>query len=143
MGATAITAKQRQKIYAMKKTLRISEDELHDIIRGLTGCESIRELSGRQAIRVIDRLNVLAGVEKDVPDRATGPQQLHILRLAREMGWAGQPSRLRGFLEAKAGVSDVKFLSIDQARRITEALKAIQKGGRAERRRAVNERLDE
>lgn len=143
MAATAITTKQRQKIYAMKNALRIGEDELHDIVRGLTGCESIRELSGRQAIRVIDRLNVLAGVEKDVPNRATEPQQFCILRLAREMGWAGKPSRLRGFLEAKAGVSDVKFLSKDQARRIIEALKAIQKGGRAERRKTINERLDE
>lgn len=134
MAATAMTTRQRSKIYAMGKTLCIGDDELHDIVRGLTGCESIRELSGRQAARVIDRLNVLAGVAKDVPNRASEAQQLYILRLAREMGWAGEPSRLRGFLEAKAGVSDVKFLSIDGARRIIEALKAIQKGGRAERR---------
>ena len=142
MAATAMTAQQRSKIYAMGKTLCIGDDELHDIVRGLTGCESIRELSGRQAARVIDRLNVLAGVERDVPNRASEAQQLYILRLAREMGWAGEPSRLRGFLEAKAGVSDVKFLSIDGARRMIEALKAIQKGGRAERR-VRNERLDE
>lgn len=135
MASTAITAKQRGKIFAMKKTLGIGDDELHDIIRGLTGCDSIRELSGRQAIHVIDRLNVLAGIEKDVPNRASEAQQLYILRLAREMGWSGKPSRLRSFLETKAGVSDVRFLSIDSARRIIEALKAIQKGGRAERRR--------
>ncbi len=55
------------------------------------------------------------------------------------MGWAGEPSRLRGFLEAKAGVSDVKFLSIDGARRMIEALKAIQKGGRAERKQRKEE----
>ena len=134
MATTAMTARQRGKIFAMAKTLCVGDDELHDIVRGLTGCDSIRELSGKQAIRVIDRLNVLAGVERDVPNRASEAQQLYILRLARERGGAGDPSRLRGFLEAKAGVSDVKFLSIDGARRMIEALKAIQKGGRAERR---------
>ena len=101
MATTAMTARQRGKIFAMAKTLCVGDDELHDIVRGLTGCDSIRELSGKQAIRVIDRLNVLAGVTKDVPNRASEAQQLYILRLAREMGWAGEPSRLRGFLEAE------------------------------------------
>ena len=57
MATTAMTARQRGKIFAMAKTLCVGDDELHDIVRGLTGCDSIRELSGKQAIRVIDRLN--------------------------------------------------------------------------------------
>ena len=125
---------QSSKIYSMARQIGADGDELHDIVYGLTGSESIKGLSKRQAIRVIDRLNVLAGVEKDVPNRATPEQQYFILHLAKEMGWAGDPARLRGFLEAKAGVSDVRFLTLDSARRIIEALKAIQKGGRAERR---------
>ena len=133
MGTAGITNKQIGKIFAMAKEAGIRNDEVRDIVYGLTGCESIKSLSKRQAIRVIDRLNVLAGIEKDIPNRATPEQQFLILRLAKEMGWMGDPSRLRGFLEAKAGVSDVKFLTIDSARRIIEALKAIQKGGRAER----------
>lgn len=142
MATAGLTNKQIQKIYAMAREIGLSDDGLHDVVYGLTGCESIRRLSRQQAMRVIDRLNALTGVRKDVPNRASEAQQLYILRLAKEMGWAGDAARLRGFLEKKAGVSDVKFLKIDDARRIIEALKAIQKGGRAERRRA-NERLEE
>lgn len=133
MASAKISSAQIRKIYAMQRQAGVNGDELHDIVYGLTGCESIKCLSMQQAIRVIDRLNALAGVEKGVPNRTTEAQQLYILRLAKEMGWSGDPNRLRGFLEAKAGVSDVRFLTLDSARRIIEALKAIQKGGRAER----------
>lgn len=142
MAAAGLTGKQIQKIYAMARVSGLDDDALHDVVYGLTGCESIRRLSKQQAIRVIDRLNALAGGRKDTPNRASEAQQLYILRLAREMGWTRDAVRLRSFLERKAGVSDVKFLKIDDARRIIEALKAIQKGGRAERRRA-DERLEE
>lgn len=138
----AMTNAQIRMIYGMAKRIGMNNDELHCMVHGLTGCDSIRSLSASQGARVIDRLNVLAGVEREPPNRASNAQQRMILRLADEMGWLGEPARLRGFLEAKAGVSDVKFLSIDSARRIIEALKAIQKGGRAERR-LQSERLDE
>lgn len=134
MMAAGLTNAQISKIYAMARQIGVNGDELHDIVFGLTSCESIKGLSKQQAVRVIDRLNVLAGFEKGVPNRATPEQQFFIQRLAKEMGWSGDPARLRGFLEAKAGVSDVRFLTLDSARRIIEALKAIQKGGRAERR---------
>ena len=96
-----------------------------------------------------DRVVVMPAGVSPFKQGASAPGPLRVemcgcfAELAREMGWAGKPSRLRGFLEAKAGVSDVKFLSKDHARRIIEALKAIQKGGRAERRKTINERLDE
>lgn len=131
----AMTNKQIGKIYAMAKRLGMDRDELHCMVHGLTGCDSLRTLSVKQGARVIDRLNILAGVESEPPNRASKAQQRMILKLADEMGWLGEPARLRGFLEAKAGVSDAKFLSIDSARRIIEALKAIQKGNRAERRK--------
>ena len=37
MAETAMTARQRSKIFAMAKTLCVGDDELHDIVRGLTG----------------------------------------------------------------------------------------------------------
>lgn len=126
------TNAQLRMIFGMAKRIGMGDDELHCMVQGLTGEESIRRLNSRQAARVIDRLNALAGNSRDIPNRASAAQQRLIQKLAEEMGWAGEPARLRGFLEAKAGVSDVRFLSIDAARRIIEALKAIQKGGRAE-----------
>lgn len=138
------TAAQIRMIWGSAKSAGMDSDELHCLVAGLTGCDSIRHLNVKQAIRVIDRLNALAGKQKDIPDRATQKQQYKILALAREMGWTEDPARLRGFLEKRAGVSDVRFLSLKAANRVIEALKAMQKGGRQDRRKeAVNERLDE
>lgn len=133
---------QLRMIFGMAKKLGMDNDELHCLVHGLSGAESLRMLNSSQAARIIDRLNVLAGTKKDISARATQAQQHKILALAREMGWMGDPSRLRRFLEVKAKVSDVRFLSIDSARWIIEAMKAIQAGGRTERRNA-NARLEE
>ena len=138
------TAAQIRMIWGTARNAGMDSDELHTLVAGLTGCDSIRHLNIQQAIRVIDRLNALTGRQKDVPDRATQKQQYKILALAREMGWAKDPARLRGFLEKRAGVSDVRFLSLKAANRVIEALKAMQRGGRQDRRKeAANERLDE
>lgn len=138
----AMTKGQIRMIYGMAKRIGMDNDELHCMVHGLTGCDSIRALTVPQGGRVIDRLNVLAGVKKEPTNRASAAQQRMILKLAGEMGWLGEPARLRGFLEAKAGVSDVKFLTTDAARKIIEALKAMQKGGRSERREQYG-RMDE
>ena len=137
-----ISDKQLRKIYVLKKKAGMSNEELHCLARGLAGVESMRALNTRQAARIIDRLSIMTGEKREIAARATPAQQHKILALAREMGWAGEPGRLRSFLEKKAKVSDVRFLSIDSARWIIEAMKAMQAGGRAERRRQ-SERMDE
>lgn len=139
------TAAQIRMIWGSAKEAGMDSDELHALVAGLTGVDSIRHLNVQQAIRVIDRLSALAGRKKDVPDRATLKQQYKILALAREMGWDNDPARLRGFLEKRAGVSDVRFLTLKGANHVIEALKAMQKGGRGATRRKeeAHERLDE
>ena len=57
---------QMKKIYAVGHALGITarggrEDELHTLVSGITGKESIRELSYREAAAVIARLNELQG----------------------------------------------------------------------------------
>ena len=131
----AATGAQLRMIYGMAKKIGMDNDELHCMVHGLTGCESLRALDTRQGARVIDRLNALAGVERTPPNRASPAQQRMILGLARDMGWMEDPARLRGFLESRAGVSDVRYLPPAAAGRIIEAMKAMKEGGRAERRR--------
>ena len=130
----AITAAQIRMIHALVRETGLDDDTLHDIAHSVSGKESLRTLTRSQAARLIDRLQVLAGKAKDIPDRASQAQQNYIHALAREMGWAEDPKRLRRFLETRAGVSDVRFLSIRAAGQIIEALKAIRDGGRAERK---------
>lgn len=132
-------------IWGLARKLGMDDGALHALAAGLTGCESIRALNISQAARVIDRLNALAGKERAIPSRATAKQQGKILALAGALGWSRDPKRLRGFLEKLAGVSDARFLTIKQAGRVIEAMKAMDAGGRGERRREEvggDERLD-
>lgn len=129
-----VTAAQIRMIHALARETGLDDDTLHDIAHSVSGKESLRALTRSQAARLIDRLQVLAGKAKDIPDRASQAQQNYIHSLAREMGWAEDPKRLRRFLETRAGVSDVRFLSIRAAGQIIEALKAIRDGGRANRK---------
>lgn len=135
----AITAAQIRMIHALARETGLDADTLYTIAHSVSGKESLRALTRSQAARLIDRLQVLAGKAKDIPDRASQAQQNYIHALAREMGWAEDPKRLRRFLETRAGVSDVRFLSIRAAGQVIEALKAIRDGGRAERRKDEEE----
>lgn len=129
-----VNAAQLKKIHATAREIGMDGDALHDAARGISGKDSLKELTRSQAARLIDRLNAWAGKSNAIPNRATPGQQRFIRALEREMGWAEEPGRLRAFLEAKAGVSDVRFLDVPGAGRIIEAMKAMLAGGRAERK---------
>ena len=66
--------------------------------------------------------------------RATEKQRRYLRALTEEMGWAAEPTRLRRFLVKLRMPEDVRFLTVKQASTVIEALKGMQKGGRAERR---------
>jgi len=57
-----VTAAQVRKLWVSAKALALSDDDLHTIVREVTGRESIRALTCEEAARVIDRL-VRAGAE--------------------------------------------------------------------------------
>lgn len=133
---------QLRKIYAMARNMGMDNDTLHDVARGISGKDSLKALTVSQAARLIDRLKAYAGESGDIPNRTTRNQRWLIQRIAEEMGWGAEPARLRGMVQRVAGVSDVKFLTAQQAWKVIEALKAMQEGGRGERRQA-DERLDE
>jgi hypothetical protein len=56
-----------------------------------------------------------------------------IFSLVKELKWE-DPARLRGFLEKRYGVSHPKFLNDSDTAKCIEALKAMLKGGRSERK---------
>lgn len=130
---------QMRMIYALARQAGMDNDTLHDVAYGITGKESLCALTGTEGARVIERLKAYMGTSGDIPDRATQKQQWLIRRIEAEMGWRDDPSRLRGLVEKVTGVSDMRFLTVKQARKVIEALKAMQHGGRGERRRAKNE----
>ncbi len=125
---------QRRLLYGLARRLKIDDDWLHDIVNDKTGKTSIKELSSYQAKLIADYLQRLLGEEPQTPpDRPTDKQRNKIFALARALGWLENPKRLRSFLEKRYGVSDVSFLTDKDTNNCIEALKAIDKGGRAER----------
>lgn len=131
-----MTGAQMRMVYMLCGQSGINNDELHDIVWGLMQKESLTALTSAEGIRLIDRLRKYCG---DIPNRATQKQKWMIARLETELGWAGEPARLRGMVQRVAGVDDVKFCTIAQAGKIIEALKAMQRGGRGARKEEANE----
>lgn len=125
---------QMRMIYALARRAGMDNDTLHDMAMGITGKESLSAMSAAEGAQIIDRLQAYLGANGDIPNRATQKQLWLIHRIEAELGWANEPARLRGLIEKVAGVSDVRWLTVPKARKVIEALKAMQEGGRGERR---------
>ena len=137
MAAYKATAKQIQAIFALGKKLGMDTEDLHGIAYRISGVESIRALTSREAGRMIDELRMRAGEKPNTPGggagRLTDAQRRMIAVLTRDLGWIDQPERLRGWLRKFAGVDDVRFLTVQQGIRVIDCLKAMRDGGRGER----------
>lgn len=133
-----ISPGQRNRIWAMAGQAGIDKDQLHDLVRGATGKESIRLLSRREAAEVIDRLAALTGAPAvrtaAVPAAggrtirmklASRRQVWKIRQLEAQLGWGGDPGRLRGFLRRMAQTDDLQWLTFYDAGKVIEAMKAM------------------
>ncbi|MDO5300108.1 MAG: DUF1018 domain-containing protein [Clostridia bacterium] len=139
MAAYKASAGQVKAIWALGRKLGMDRDDLHAIAYRISGVESISTLTAWQAGRMIDELRMRAGETVRTGDgRATAAQQRMIAMLVRQMGWADQPERLRGYIRRMCGADDVRFLTPQQASCVIDGLKAMRDGGRAERRREVS-----
>lgn len=79
-----MTDNERRRIFGLSKQLGINTEELHLIIHGVTGCESIKELNKAQTYEVIKELNTRLGdaprpkkrqTKRTVPGMITVSQQ--------------------------------------------------------------------
>lgn len=137
------TAKQVKMIYGVAKKEGLDNDLLHARCRAATGKEHISQLTKAEAARLIDSLTGGKGNRRgpaaradDRPlDRASQGQINVILGLARKLGWLedGSKQRLNAFLRVRWGVERLDWLPPDVAVKVTEAMKAMAKGGRGER----------
>lgn len=141
-GTYKATTKQVQLIFTLGRSLAMDDEDIHGLAYNIAHVESIRSMTRREAGRMIDILKDRAGQkpggEATSPNRATQAQRGKIYALTREMGWSDQPERLRGYLRRVCGVEDVRFLTPQQAGKVIDGLKAMQAGGRAERKREVS-----
>lgn len=121
-SAAAITASQMRKIHVLAREYGLDNDLLHVHIQTVTGKDSLKKLSLREAVRVIDSL------EKRSSDRMTWKQKYFIDRLLAELGWTdgqGKPDyqRLDGFCSKRFGVDSHKWLTRVDASNVIEGLK--------------------
>lgn len=120
----AMTKAQRAKIYAVCREQAIDNDLLHELVYAETGCSSLKELSGSQAIRVIDRLEGGATPK----GMATARQKRFLTALLREIGWTtpegdADLNRLEAFIKSQYKVDSLKWLTSKTAGKTIEALK--------------------
>lgn len=142
---------QMKKIYAISSALGMTEqgnreDELHLLVAGLTGKESVKKLTYREAQAVIGKLSQLQGSqtppnpkrEREHPSRpggVTNGQQKKIWALMYELQkYDEAPSivslgdRLCAVIKKEMGIdaiarSPFAWLDFDQGRRLIEVLK--------------------
>lgn len=112
--------------------LSLNDDELHALVEGITGKESIKKLSKREIGLVVRKLQKM----KDSATRegrrrrnitgniATVNQRKKIYKLAQELGWEKQ-SRVNGMCKRMFGVSSVDWLNYIQCSKLIEALKKM------------------
>lgn len=122
-----ITTPQIRKIYVTARDLGICNELLHTYIFNLTGQEHISALTKKEAMKIIDGLEVrrMEKEEENIPGRATKPQQKLINQLVKRLNWEKEPWRLKGFLKKYAKVEEVKWLTPRQASNIIEGLKKV------------------
>lgn len=121
-GKTAITASQMRKIHVLARDYGLDNDLLHVHVQTVTGKDSLKKLSLREAVRVIDSL------EKRSSDRMTWKQKYLMEKLLKELGWTdgeGNPDhkRLDGFCSKRFGVDSHQWLTRAAASKVIEGLK--------------------
>lgn len=127
-----MTAAQRRKIFAVARELKLDDDLLHDVVYGLTRKEHISDLTKREAVLVIDDLErrvrrpqATAGRGGKRTVMATRKQLWMINKLVKDLGWDDNPKRLQGFIRKYAKVDHPRWLTLVQAGKIIEGLKAL------------------
>lgn len=123
-----ISTGQRQKIFVLAGERGIDNDTLHAHVELLTGRTSIAALSWSEAGEVIKSLE--AGVADSYGGRATSKQIKYIFGLAASLGWKDENGKvdervLNRWIEKKFCISAAKWLTVRQASKAIEALKAM------------------
>lgn len=135
-GTQGISAAQRKALYALAGKLQMTSGDLHELIRNMTGQESIKTLPRYACARVIDELKRRAGegkasgydIQQRPLNRLSAKQEKAIRAIEQELGWKGNPKRMRGWLEKYYGVSAIRFLTPAQASACIVGLKKMIRG---------------
>ncbi|MCL2188467.1 MAG: regulatory protein GemA [Defluviitaleaceae bacterium] len=125
--AAKMSDAQRRKIFTPAREKKLDNDEMHGFIHHLTGKDSMKHLSIREAIVVIDALE---GKKSNAIGMITAKQQKYIQGMAKDIGWvdaAGRldTKRLNLWVKHRYGVDSIIWLTAKKASDAIEGMKAM------------------
>lgn len=121
-------------IYAIAKSpqLSMSDEELHLLVGGLTGKDSLKDLTQKEISSVVVRLQEM----KDSVDgekkqrnftrrgnRSTERQRKKMYMLMKDLGW--NDARVRGFSRKMVGTETIEWLNHEQCSVLIEGMKKL------------------
>lgn len=131
-------------IFGLAKSpeLQLSDDDLHAVVFGVTGKESLKNLTDHQIGQVVRRLQELKdGVRKTRKRtrnysrngrRGTEDQRKKIFMLMNDLSW--NENRVRGLAKRLFKIEAIEWLDYGQCSKLIEAMKAmLERKGREER----------
>lgn len=140
----AIHPKQIKLIKTLQRAAGLDDDGYREMLWGLAKVKSCTELMGPKVDLVIRHLEKCAGqggkggaqAEKPAPQggprMATSRQMFVIRRIWARVSFApmvDQGRALKGFIKRRFGVELLEWLTFEQASKVIEGLKAMEKRG--------------
>ena len=121
-------------IYAIAKSpqLGMTDEELHLLVGGMTGKDSLKELTKRELMDLTTKLQEMrdsASGKKDKRNftrrgnRATERQRRKMYMLMKELGWTDK--RVRGFARKMVGTETIEWLNHEQCAILIEGMKKL------------------
>lgn len=121
-------------IYAIAKSpqLGMTDEELHLLVGGMTGKDSLKELTSRELMDLTTKLQEMrdsASGKKDKHNftrrgnRATERQRRKMYMLMKELGWTDK--RVRGFARKMVGTETIEWLNHEQCAILIEGMKKL------------------
>lgn len=138
-SAAYMSAAQRKALFALAHECGMTTGDLHEIVYNMTGEASLKTVGRRECGRVIEELRRRAGkpiteyTSAQPLNRLSEKQEKAIRALERELGWYGNPKRMRGWLEKYYKVSAIRFLTPGDASKCIVALRKLKSAQREEK----------
>lgn len=121
-------------IYAIAKSpqLGMTDEELHLLVGGMTGKDSLKELTSRELLELTTKLQDMkdsASGKKSARNftrngnRATERQRRKMYMLMKELGW--NDKRVRGFARKMVGTETIEWLNHEQCAILIEGMKKL------------------
>lgn len=114
-----------KKIWTVARSIGMEKEDVYTVLQRETGKEGMRECSQKELERVLFSIQTIKGFDNFRGNRATKRQLWKIGQLEQQLGWQGEPQRLKGFVKKYYKVETIEWLTSAQAWRLIESLKKL------------------